>query len=159
MYKLKPAIKKAGELSEKAKDLKRAAVSNWAREGIISGIVDYEIDENTGGRSGLYPDSLPIEIAVTAELKKDYKLSKIKTAREEAQAHLKDPKDRDYKGAIEELNKRLGERISAPSEQGIDNEIKSMDFVIEAIKRTKLTMVYVKKYNYFKEKFNEGGAK
>ena len=157
MYELKEAIEIAGKLTGKAKGLKPPAVSNWSRNKIISPLRGYRILEDSGARIGLYPDSLPIEIAVVAELKKDYKLNEIKAAREKAQVHLEDSKKRDYEGAIEELNKGLAERVAALNKGNID-ELKEMDFMIKAIQRTKLTMIYIKKYNRLKEKFNEGGA-
>ena len=90
MYRIKEAIKIAGELNEEAKSLKRPTVSNWAREGVISGIVDYEFEETSGGRSGLYPDDLPVEIAVAAKLKKKYKLNLIAKARQNVKEIIKE---------------------------------------------------------------------
>jgi len=93
MIKIKAAMKKAAGLSEKAKNLKKRTVNRWSKEGIISEVQDYEVSKQTGGRSGLYPDDLPIEIAVAAELKGKYKLDLIVKVRKNIKESIKQKSD------------------------------------------------------------------
>jgi len=68
----------------------KETLRNWVNKGLLSGTVDYINKGKAGGRVGLYPDSLPIEIATAIYLKnKDFKISDIAQARKVLIARLK----------------------------------------------------------------------
>ena len=89
MITLKDARDKAAILT-KSKIPAALSLHHWKNIGVISGVVDYSIDDKTGGKSGLYPDHVVIEIATAAELRKEITLKKIGEVRAAIIEKLKD---------------------------------------------------------------------
>ena len=89
MITLKDARDKAAILT-KSKIPAVLSLHHWKNIGVISGVVDYSIDDKTGGKSGLYPDYVVIEIATAAELRKEITLKKIGEVRAAIIEKLKD---------------------------------------------------------------------
>ena len=78
---------------------------NWVNKGLLSGTVDYINKGKAGGRIGLYPGSLPIEIATSIYLKnRGFKISDIAQARKMLVARLKEGDE-----VLNVLRKRLAE--------------------------------------------------
>ena len=80
MLTLSEARDKAAELTS-AKIPATLSLHNWKNAGAISGAADYKINSETGGKSGLYPDYIVIEIAIAAVLKEKLTLKRIAKAR------------------------------------------------------------------------------
>ena len=69
MITLKMAKEKAQKITCKSIP-SLSALRNWASLGCIEKPSDY-YEKGRGGRIGKYSDSLPIQIAITAEMKKE----------------------------------------------------------------------------------------
>ena len=158
MYRLKEAIKVAGKLSVEAERLKPPAVSNWARNKVISPLKEYKILPDSGARIGLYPDRLPIEIAITAELKKEYRLERIKEAREIIIPLFE--KHEDFRKTLEEIRERKQEL-----ENGLSQQLAEKNFIIEdhdkesifkKIDRYKLAFEYAYFFNMYQQDLKGG---
>ena len=80
MITLKNAKYKAEEITN-AKIPKFLSLHNWKNAGVISKPESYINDSDTGGRSGIFPNKIVIEIVVAAELKEKYSLKQIAKAR------------------------------------------------------------------------------
>ena len=89
MITLKNAREKAVNLTE-SKIPKVLSLHHWKNIGVISGVIDYKIDNETGGKSGLYPDYVVIEMVTAAELKGRITLKGIGEIRQEIIERLED---------------------------------------------------------------------
>ena len=104
------------------------SLHNWKNAGLISKRSDFKIDSETGGKSGLYPDYIVLEIAIAAELKKNYKIDEIAAARAKFMKLFQ-----------ERLNK--GERLSATSEE-IGRKRKENEYILKD--NTGSTLIFMK---------------
>lgn len=74
------SLKKASNIAEKLTTVKipgHSGLRGWSSKGCITGPIEYNSRGRGGGRIGQYHDTLPIQIAVVAELKEKYTLSDI----------------------------------------------------------------------------------
>ena len=156
MIRIKAAMKLAAELHEAAENLPKSTVNRWSRKGIVSKLADYQMENDTGGRSGLYPDRLPIEIALTAHLKQAYKLSQIKQARELFINKLNAGLNID--AAIEELENDKAKAINKLKNKDPNALNKFFDYQEEKaeIENIELAIMYAKMYNYLNKKLKGG---
>ena len=89
MKTLKNARKLAKEITDKSIP-KPTTLRNWNAKSVISEPIEYENKGAGGGRVGLYPDFIVLEIATAAELKGQITLKKIGEARQEIIKRLED---------------------------------------------------------------------
>ena len=127
------------------------SLHNWKKAGAISGVIDYKIDNKTGGKSGLYPDYVVIEIATAAELKEEITLKKVGEVRAIVVEKL------------EEGGKTLGDIVNVGSGAGIDatsnkllGEVGLIDLGYEELLMFKLMDKYIRTFYKVRNKlFNK----
>ena len=72
------------------------SLHSWKSRGLITPVIEYREEGSKGGRVGLYHETLPVQVAVVAELKKKFKLTEIKQIVYE----IYDPTSPDYNNDI-----------------------------------------------------------
>lgn len=78
IYTLKEARKIAIEITERKFDIPKAdSLRRWSYQGLITGAKNFDQRGRGGGRIGLYDETLPVQIAVIAELKEKFELKKL----------------------------------------------------------------------------------
>ena len=142
-------IKEAKNKAEKLiKVPSLSTLGDWVSKEYISGPIDFICKGRAGGRKGLYPDNLPVQIAVTQELKTDYKLSEIGEARKKLSGlNLK------YFNGSEKLTRQWG-NIKDPEKRvkELGDEIKKIPSKEENFKEWATKREYFETYRKFAEK-------
>lgn len=105
---LRQAKLKARKLINNPDDIpnKDVTIRSWIMYGLISGNIGYKNKGRSGGRVGLYEDTLPAEIAAIAELKNKYKLKQIRGIRNSAFAMLEGVGVELDSGKIKDISKK-----------------------------------------------------
>ena len=152
---LKEAKEKATKITGNIPTI--GTLRNWVNKGLISSPVDYINRGKAGGRIGLYPGSLPVEIAVAIDLKnKDFEIKEIAEVRKEIieDLRLEEKNQMETKINLEKLIQDLNSLKKIPESYGvkakeITNEINN-DINLIVIKAE-----YGKKYKEFSQELKE----
>ena len=71
----------AEELAKNSSNIPSTKSLNaWRHRGLITGVKDYEEKGRSGGRIGLYDETLPVQIATVADLKENFSMDQIEKA-------------------------------------------------------------------------------
>jgi len=134
---------------------------NWVNKGLLSGTVDYINRGKAGGRIGLYPESLPIEIATAIDLKgQGYTIGEIAKVRKEIIKELRNMQNEIT--SIPELNEtKLMENIreehseinKSINELSLNNE--GRNELMEKFNLIILKSVYARRFIEFSQELNQ----
>ena len=156
---LKEAKEKATKITGNIPTI--GTLRNWVNKGLISSPVDYINRGKAGGRIGLYPGSLPVEIATAIYLKSEgYKIGEIAQVRKEIIKGL-----RNMSNEIEDMelmksnlmenikNERLEiQSFFRADKQKTKDEMEEM---LENLKLSNLKMRYTRTYKEFSQELKE----
>jgi len=144
MIKLKEAKKIVDDLIDN-NDIKlpsNSTLRRWAMNGLITKVEEFEKLGRTGGRIGLYDDTLPLQIYTVLKLKNDLELKKVSERNKEILTIIKENND------IELIINKFEEKIDEDWVIGGENEEEMLERIVEKHEKKSLLKKYAK---YFKE--------
>ena len=137
-------LKNAREIAKKmtCKNIpKPTTLHDWKARGIISDPIDYDNKGAGGGRVGLYPDYVVIEIVTAAELREEITLKKIGEARKNIIKKLKEENE-----SLEDVSKvGSGAGMNIISNKLLD-EIGIIDLDYDELLKMKLMDKYIRTF-------------
>lgn len=170
MLTLKEARREAEEIVEGGFSIPSlSSLGNWRRWGCLSEPEEYENRGRNGGRIGLYDDTLPIQIAVAAQLKRKYDLPKIGEIAQKVRENLTGEETPEQHNAlveeivesffinedVEEARKTQEKAKNESDPEEVKRLKKDFENRLEAIKRKELTFDYINVWDKYEERYEK----